>query len=206
MAVYTTFFAATASELEAAFPGWKKPLPAPVKRTTINPFTRTPQTYDSWEPDEVLIQPSAAPSTPPAPRVVAMQGDYQSYLRQRLPAGLHGLPLFPAKGVLSPHVEQLLAAVAGRAEEHLKPALFPLGGSRATGKTLDVLPAWGAEALAGLDHTASSGIGDRLATAEGWFADDGWGAADCARLIGDLRDIALKARETRRSVYLLTEA
>jgi hypothetical protein len=178
MAVYTTFFAATVSELEAAFPAWKKPLPKPVKRTTVNPFTKKPHTCDSWEHEEVLGQQVPAAK----PRVIAMRGDYQDYLRQRLPARLERLPMLPANGVLSPHVEQILAVVANRAES-LMPALFPPGGSTATGKTLDVLPTWGVEALASLDPTALIAIGDKLATSEGWFADEGCAPEDCTRLL-----------------------
>jgi hypothetical protein len=202
MAVYTTFFAATAIELEAAFGGWMKPLSKPVKRTSINPFTKQPVTYDSWEPEE-----ASAPAPPVArPVVVAMRGDYQTYLRSRLPSGLQALPKLAVKGVLSTHVEQLLALVAKRAEERLLPALFPPGGSAATGKTLDVLPGWGVEALASLRTDALSPLGEALATAEGWFADEGWTEKDCTGLLGELRDLAVKAVGERRTLYLLTEA
>jgi hypothetical protein len=202
MAVYTTFFAATAIELEAAFSGWMKPLSKPVKKTSINPFTKQPVTYDSWEPEE------ASRPAPPAARpvVVAMRGDYQAYLRNRLPSGLQALPNLAAKGVLSTHVEQLLAVVAKRAEEPLLPALFPPGGSAATGKTLDVLPGWGVEAIASLRTDALPVQGEALATAEGWFADEGWAAKDCTGLLGELRDLAARAFGERRALYLLTEA
>ena len=202
MAVYTTFLAATSEELEAAFPGWFKPLAKPVKRTTINPFTKKPQTYDSREPEDAL-RPSAPASRPV---VVATQGDYQAYLRDRLPPGVHALPKLAAKGVLSTHVEQLLAVVGTRAEEPLLPALFPPGGSQATGKTLDVLPGWGVEALASLSDGALPQIGEQLVKAEGWFADEGWAVKDCTWLLGELRSVALRAREGQRALYLLTEA
>jgi hypothetical protein len=202
MAVYTTVLAATASELDSAFPGWRKPLPKPVKKTRINPFTKKPQTYESWEPEDVVSDDL----NKPGPGVVQIHGDYQTYLRERLPARLKTLPMLAAKGVLSTHVEQLLAAVAGRAEERLLPAMFPPGGSAATGKTLDVFPAWGIEALAELVDDALPSIGEQLATAEGWFADEGWTPRDCSSLLGELRRMALNAREGQRSLYLLTEA
>ena len=203
MAIYTTFFAATAEELEVAFPGWLKPLAKPVKKTSINPFTKQPVTYDSWEPDEALHAPAPVPA--PRPVVVAIQGDYTAYLHDRLPTGMHALPKLAAKGVLSPHVEQLLAAVAKRPEERLVPALFPPGGSAGNSKTLDALPDWGVAALAGVPDEVLPQLGEQLVQAKGWFADEKWAAKDCIRLLGELRSVALKAREGQRALYLFTE-
>jgi hypothetical protein len=119
---------------------------------------------------------------------------------------MQALPKLAAKSVLSPHVAQLLAMVGRRAEEPLRPALFPPGGSAATGKTLHALPGWGVEALAVLADDALSGLGEQLVTAEGWFADDGWAAGDGTWLLGELRRVAREAREGQRGLYLLTEA
>jgi hypothetical protein len=201
MAVYTTFFAAQPSDLAGAFPGWRQPLPSPVKRTRVNPFTKKPQTYDSWEPEDIEPGPARAAN----PRVVPIRDDYQTYLRERLPAAMRTWPQLPTKGVLSPHVEQLLAVVGGRAEERVVPALFPPGGS-ASGTTLDVLPAWAIEALASVRSEAVRSLGQQLATAEGWFADESWAREDCAGLIESLNTLALKARDGARRLYLLTEA
>ena len=204
MAVYTTFFAATASELHAAFPGWLEPLRAPVRKTSVNPFTKKPVTYDSWEPEEVFSS-QAALSKISAPTVVAIKGDYQAYLQGRLPKGVHALPHLAAKSVLSPHVEQLVAVVASRDKEALRPALFATA-SMETNATLDRLPTWGVDALANVDDGTISRLGDTLATSEGWFSDEGWKAADCAWLVRELRRVALEARARGGDVYLLTEA
>lgn len=61
MAVYTTVFAATSVELHAAFPGWRRPLDAPVRRKGVTPFTKQATTYDSWEPDDDA-RPSISPT------------------------------------------------------------------------------------------------------------------------------------------------
>ncbi len=201
MAVYTTFFVATRSELEGALPDWRRPLASPVKRTRINPLTKQLQVYDSWEPEEVRSERIPAAK----PRVVEMRGDYQTYLKERLPVALRTLPQLPTKGVLSPHVEQLLAVVAGRPEERLLPALFPPGGS-ATGKTLDGLPSWGVDALAAIGRHAILSIGQRLVANEGWFSDEGWPADACATLLQGLNSLAAQARDAKRGIYLLTEA
>jgi hypothetical protein len=37
MAIYTTFFLADPREVPGGFPGWKPPLPAPVRREFRNP-------------------------------------------------------------------------------------------------------------------------------------------------------------------------
>jgi hypothetical protein len=201
MAVYTTFFAAQPSELAGALPGWRQPLPSPVKRTRVNPFTRQPQTYESWEPEHIEPRPTPLAN----PRVIEMRGDYPTYLRERLPAGMRTWPHFPTKGVLSPHVAQLLALVGGRAEERLVPALFPPGGS-ASGTTLDVLPAWAIDTLADVQRDAIPSLSKQLATAKGWFADEGWGVEGCAGLLEGLHALAFKARDGVRRLYLLTEA
>jgi hypothetical protein len=201
MAVYTTFFAATDAELKAAFTGWHIPLSKPVTRTRT--VAKRLVTYDSWEPDEVLS--AILPPSPANPVLVTGKGDYEAYLHTRLPSAVQALPHLATKGVLSPHVEQLLVVVAGTSEERLRPALFPPGGS-ATGTTLDVLPDLGVAALAVAGDPALQRAAGAMATSEGWFADDCWPADACADLLRELRRIALGARHRSGAVYLLTQA
>jgi len=51
MGVLTDFFVASAEELRAACRGWKEPLPTPVKRQTLHPFTKRPMEIMTTGPD-----------------------------------------------------------------------------------------------------------------------------------------------------------
>jgi hypothetical protein len=51
MGVLTDFFVASAEELRAACRGWKEPLPAPVKRQALHPFTKQPMEIMTTGPD-----------------------------------------------------------------------------------------------------------------------------------------------------------
>src|SRR4051794_14044859 len=51
MAIYTTFFLARPDELGSGFPGWKLPLPAPVRREFRNWFTKQIVTVETREPE-----------------------------------------------------------------------------------------------------------------------------------------------------------
>jgi len=44
VAIYSTFFLSEPRELPSGFPGWKLPLPEPVTRKSVNPFTREEMT------------------------------------------------------------------------------------------------------------------------------------------------------------------
>ncbi len=91
------------------------PLPLPVPSAVLSPPPPSPPPLPPAEP----LEPHATPTAPAATntratsddrplriltsytlvrgRLLGVVGDYQSYLRQRLPSGLHELPLLPAK-------------------------------------------------------------------------------------------------------------
>jgi hypothetical protein len=61
VAIYTTFFVASDDELDAGFPGWKRPLESPIERPARNPFTGEvlvdpvsgkPRLARTWDPDD----------------------------------------------------------------------------------------------------------------------------------------------------------
>ena len=45
-----TLFAATDTDLNACFPGWRMPLPEPRVVELICPFTKKPITLQTWDP------------------------------------------------------------------------------------------------------------------------------------------------------------
>jgi hypothetical protein len=51
VAIYSTFFVCKPNEVLSAFRGWKLPLPEPVRREVVNPFTRKSMTIESRRPD-----------------------------------------------------------------------------------------------------------------------------------------------------------
>lgn len=51
MGVDYAIFAATEDELRAHFVGWKEPLENPRQQAGINPFTKQPTLFPSWDPD-----------------------------------------------------------------------------------------------------------------------------------------------------------
>ena len=49
MAIYATFFLCEVEQLQNGFPGWKLPLPDPVVRKVMNPFTREGRTITTCD-------------------------------------------------------------------------------------------------------------------------------------------------------------
>ena len=56
----TDFFLASMQELRAACPGWKAPLPRPVKRQGVNPFTKKPIEILTTAPDPAEFDAGAS--------------------------------------------------------------------------------------------------------------------------------------------------
>src|SRR5436190_10616399 len=83
MAIYSTFFVCKADDLLSAFPSWKLPLPEPVKRDVVNPFTKETMTIETrcpeW-PNEETVEESERQYV-----VISGQGRYEDYLEGRLP-------------------------------------------------------------------------------------------------------------------------
>ncbi len=58
--VMRAFFVASMDELRGACPGWKEPLSAPVRRTTVNPFTKQVKDVFTTAPDPSEFASDAA--------------------------------------------------------------------------------------------------------------------------------------------------
>ncbi len=122
MAIYSTFFLTEPAQLALAFPEWKLPLPEPVTRTTINPFTREEMTittrapeWDNFDPDNMEF---------PDSQVVAIQGDYETYLENRIPQFVQSQPHWCAKNLTNVELEPLIAAATGSRDPKLASALY----------------------------------------------------------------------------------
>ena len=96
MAIYTTFFLCKREELSAGFPGWRLPLPKPVRREFKNPFTGTVAVMETREPE---WPEEADEAFPPRYQVVAIEGSYKDYLENRLPPFVRENPHWATKAV-----------------------------------------------------------------------------------------------------------
>jgi hypothetical protein len=203
MAVYTTFFIADPAKISDAFPGWKLPLPAPVRREIRNIFTKQimiiETTAPEWREDE------QAPPTPEY-RVVSIQGRYEDYLEDRLESSIQEKPHWAAKGLYDLQLNPLVAALGISAKLH-----SPLYGPPSIGAVLrefppDFIPKlqacdqravarqWAAE-MSTPEHTHSI-AGDKLS--------NDWRPEDALALITKILELTRQASADQR-LYLLIE-
>jgi hypothetical protein len=125
MAIYTTFFLCNPSELPGGFPGWRPPLPQPVKREFKSRITGQTSIIETQVPDW-NDQPSEDPE---AGRYVAMkiEGSYEDYLQARLPPFVRSQPHWCTKGLtdieLTPLAEALGVVPAMETALYCRPSL-----------------------------------------------------------------------------------
>lgn len=210
MAIYTTFFLCAPAELPAAFPGWKLPLPEPVSRTQVNPFTQEEITVETREP----AWDNAAPNEMEMPNwdVVAIDSDYETYLENRLPRLVQSKPHWCAKNLTSLEIEPLVAATIGSAGLQLETALYA-PSSIAAG--IELLPDEFVACLALSDEGALYGFAERWAaemsspefthSANGDRIQDEMTVNEALSVVDPIALIA-KQRQNSESLYLLTEA
>jgi hypothetical protein len=204
MAIYTTFFLARPEELPSGFPGWKLPLPAPVRRQVQNWFTKQTVTIETREPEWPEDEQQ---NETPQYWAVAIEGRYEDYLESRLPPFVRQQPHWATKGVTDIEVEPLLRAI-GVASELEAPIYAP----PSSGAVLRELPAdfipklcesdrvgvsrlWAA-AMSTPEHTHSV-TGNKLS--------DGWTTEQASQLLEPLLALAQRAEHGQR-MYLLIEA
>lgn len=209
MAIYSTFFLAEPSQLPIAFPDWKAPLPEPVTRTTVNPFTREEMTTTTREPEWDDLDPDSMEF--PEPQVVAVQGDYRTYLEQRIPPFVRSQPHCCAKNLTLVELEPLIAAATGAADLRLEsplyahPALscgleefpddFLIRLKSAKDADLVTIAQQWATTMSTPAYTHSVS-GDRLS--------DGWSCDDALILLKPIADL-VKQHAVGQVLYLLTE-
>jgi hypothetical protein len=169
----TDFFLASMQELRAACPGWKDPLPQPVKRQSVNPFTRQPMEFMSCAPDE------AEPFDPGAAE------------RANL-TGLHRVDL---KGLGTAEMEELVRVVLEGPEQHAAnvydtPLYGPPGDSD---EVIFRMPTALIDRLARMDDTA---VADYL---ERWNEAVGH---DLSEYLAALTELARKGVAENRQVFM----
>jgi hypothetical protein len=202
MAIYSTFFVAAPDALLSNFPGWKPPLDKPVQRE-VELFgekeiieTREPL-WDDVQPDE---------SQRPEYSVVAIEGDYATYLEQRLPSFVRASPHWCTKGLTNVELDPLGKLTDG--EPAVIPALFSHPSHSAIIQEVrgpvvkqisrsphELAGKWAAR-MSTPDYTHSADGSLRL--------NDDWSVDDVAAILKQLVELAKKADETKR-LYLLLE-
>lgn len=118
LAVYSSFFVASPESLLSGFPGWKLPLPEPVRRE-ITDFFGEKRMIETREPNW-----DDEPDTEPEPEfvVTSMEGDYEKYLEARLPGFVRKSPHWCSKGLTNVELDPLGEVTDG--EPALVDALF----------------------------------------------------------------------------------
>lgn len=209
MAIYTTFFLGEPRQLLAALPGWKLPLPRPVTRRSINPFTREEIMITTREPEWDDFDPESMEI--PEYQVVAIEGDYETYLEQRIPSYVQSQPHWCAKNLTSVELDPLIAAAIGTDDARLETALY---AHPSLGTAIEQFP----DAFVAQLKTA--GDASLRSLAEKWAArmstpefthsvsgvrlSDGWTVDDALGILKPLVELA-KQQTINQSMFLLIE-
>jgi hypothetical protein len=205
MAIYSTFFLCKPNDLLQSFPGWRLPLPTPVRRQLRNPFTGQTSTIETQEPDwtddeEVLEEDYHA---------VVIEGDYQVHLEGRLPASLQACPHWAAKNLTEVELGPLAEALG----EQPKFA-SPLYGPPSRGALLQELPSRMLSKLASLDQRGLESLAESWAanvstpehthSATGAELNGGWDASEAMQVLQPITALAKRVAPDER-MYLLIE-
>lgn len=214
MAVYSTFFLSEPEQLPNAFPGWKLPLPKAVTRTVMNPFTGREVTITSKEPDwdDVEFHGEDYDSDEMDYQVVAIEGDYATYLERRIPSFVRSQPHWCGKGLTSVELEPLVTV----AEDVAKVTFdTPLYAPPSIIAGIDQIPSSFVAVLKTLDNSSVGALAaswaKKMSTREythttgGKRVHDDWVVEDAISLLMPLVDLA--KRETQnQEMYLLYES
>jgi hypothetical protein len=192
--------------LPAAFPGWRLPLPKPVRREVRDIFGEV-SVIETCEPewpddeDEPMDQKY---------QVVSSSGRYEDYLEGRIPRFVQSQSHWCGKGLTEVELEKLVksAGVEGSFE-------FPLYAPPSSGAMLQETPPSLTARLASLEHRGMEALAQSWAAAmsmpehtqsvTGVKLSDGWTTSEAMSL---LEPIAALAREATggKGMYLLVEA
>jgi hypothetical protein len=206
MAIYTTFFLCKPEELPAGFPGWRPPLPQPVRRKVKNPFTNELLTIETREPEWPDAEDDALDRDY---QVIAGKGSYEDYLEGRLPPFVRVRPHWAAKGLTDLELNPLAKAIGvGSTLE------CPLYSPPASGAMLHQLPSDMVSQLRALDQRELDAVASRWAarmstpdytqSVTGVKLSDGWAASDAMEILKPIAALASQAKDDH-GVYLLIE-
>lgn len=210
MAIYTTFFLCEPENLAAGFPGWKPPLPQPVTRKSMNPFTREEVTittdapeWDDVDPNEIEI---------PEFTVVAIEGRYSQYLEQRIPPFVQSQPHWCSKNLTSVELEPLVASATEMEEPRLTTPLyahpsFSAGIEQFPDEFVAHLKAADNSKLRSMAEkwAASMSTPEHTHSASGRRLYDDWTVDGALSILNPIADLA-KQSNNDQSMYLLIEA
>ena len=210
MAIYSTFFLSAPDQLHPGFPEWRLPLPQPVTRKTINPFTREDMTIQTRAPEWDDVDPNDPLF--PEMAVVAIEGDYQAYLERRLPPFIQSQPHWCSKGLTLVELDPLIGIVTGIDETRLE---TPLYAHPSLGSGIDQFPNDFLEHLTAADEAAITAIAEKWAATmstpeythsiDGNRLSEGWTVEDASGILSNIAELA-RRQEAGQSMYLLTEA
>jgi hypothetical protein len=208
VAIYTTFFVCHPKQLVAGFPGWRLPLPKPVKRKFKNPFTGETTTVETREPE--WSEDEDADPMDREYQVVAIEGDYGDYLEGRIPSFVQRQPHWAAKGLTEIELSPLFQAMGVETKFDC-----PLYGPPSSGAVLQELPSELLPKLAALDAKGLKAVagkwGAAMSTPEythsvtGVKLNDGWSKSDALEILQSIVALAQKTATGQR-MYLLIEA
>jgi hypothetical protein len=210
VAVYSTFFLSEPERLPTGFPGWKLPLPEPVTRKSINPFTREETTIVTRTPewDDVDADNMEMPEY----QVVAIEGDYESYLEKRIPPFVQSQPHWCAKNLTSVELEPLVAAAANVDEVRIESALY---AHPSLGTGIERFPDDFVAHIKTADGTSLRSLAEKWAarmstpehthSASGKRLYDDWTVDDALAILRPFAELA-KQQTVGQSMFLLIEA
>jgi len=209
MAVYSTFFLCEPERLPEGFPGWKLPLAEPVERQIVHPLTRERITIRTREPEWEDYDPNDFQM--PEYHGVSIEGDYQTYLEERLPPFVQKQDHWCTKRLTSVELDPLVAVVVDTNEPSLD---FPLYSPPPFLSALQVFPKRFVEILETADDAAIRAIADRWAgemstpkfthSVSGQRIHDDWTIEE-ARNVLDPIVALIKKRHPNEILYLLIE-
>jgi hypothetical protein len=204
MAIYTTFLLAEPEEVLNGFPGWKPPLPAPVRREFRNPFTKQLVTIETCGPEWPAEEGADAM---PQYRAVAIQGRYEDYLENRLPSFVRDKLHWAAKGLTEIELEPLLAVLGVSTKLRT-----PLYAPPSSGAALQEFPPEFISALCAGDQpqlakrwAAEMSTPEHTHSVSGNKLSDGWTSEQASQILEPLAALARRATSLQR-MYLLIEA
>ena len=209
MAIYSTFFLCDPRKLPSGFPDWKSPLPAPVTRKTLNPFTRQEVSITSCAPewDDCDLDEMEMPEY----QVVAVEGDYGEYLNGRIPTFVQSQPHRCTKNLTTVEMEPLVAAALGVETISLPSALY---AHPSLGSSIEAFPDALVAKLKSMDNAAVQSLAEKWATrmsmpefthsVNGNRLYDDWAVDDALELLVPIVDLA-KLQSPEQTMYLLIE-